>query len=169
VRRENIRFFDSESAIVWSELSTGQAFNLIPVRDVTADRLTCERSVLQRFYASEPPYVFLHVSVAESETGGVVVWAVRRGGDWALLHAVASTPVADTIAQIALSLPVRSVFFVWDPHRLSLAKHYLLRCIGKRTAVPLDTVWLIRRAANGKEPPKILIRCAPQLQSSRES
>jgi hypothetical protein len=157
VASANIRFFDSQSALVWNELSSGQAFNLIPVRDVGADQLTCELTELRRIYGSESPHVFLHVSETESDTDGVVVWAVRRSG-WTLLHAVASAPIADTIVEIALALPIKAVFFVWEPHRFSLAKYYLLRCIGRRTAVPLDTMWQIRRAANGNEPRDAVVR-----------
>jgi hypothetical protein len=159
--RRNIRFYDSQSAMLWNELSAAPALSLVPVSDIGKTRLTSEVETLSRIYTGEPPYVFVHVSVTEGETDGVVVWAVRHSCEWTLLHAVASAPIADTITAVALALPVKAVHFVWDPQRLSLAKHYLLRCFGKRTAVPLDTMWLIECAKNGKNAPKVLIRCAP--------
>jgi hypothetical protein len=67
--------------------------------------------------------------------------------------------VADTIVEISMALPVKAVYFIWEPQRLSLAKHYLLRWIGKRTAIPLDTMWLLRRERSIKELPRVLIRC----------
>ena len=79
---------------------------------------------------------------------GLVVWAVCRCDEWALIHAAASALVADTIVEIALALPVNAISFIWEPRRLSLAKHYLLRCIGKRSAIPLDTMWLLRRESS---------------------
>jgi hypothetical protein len=161
VNRRKIRFFDSQSAIVLDELSSSeQALTLVPVREISANRMASDIKTLHRLHTTSPPYVFLHVSVSENDTDEILVWAARRSTDWALLHAISSEPIADTIAEIALSLPVKSVFFVWSQRRLSLAKHYLLRCVGKRTAVPLDTLWLVGRAANGRKPPNVFICCA---------
>lgn len=138
----------------------------MPVRDLGTEQFTREIAALRRIYTGAPPYVFLHVSIAETETAGVVVWAVRRSDEWALIHATGSAPVADTIVEIALALPVNAVYFIWEPQRLSLAKHYLLRWMGKRTAIPLDTMWLIRRKSS-KEVPRVLIRCEAQTSCDR--
>jgi hypothetical protein len=69
----NVRFYDSQSAIVWNELSAEAALSLVPVREIGTDQLTSEIETLHRVYTNEPPYVFLHVSVSETETHGVVL------------------------------------------------------------------------------------------------
>ena len=158
-QRAKIRFDDNSSAVVWQELSAESGLGLVPVRDIETKQLMSEIDTLRNVYTSDPRYVFLHVSVSERETNGVVVSAIAQSYEYTLLHAVASAPVADTIAAIALALPVNAVYFIWNPHRLSLARHYLLRWMGKRTAFPLDTMWLIQRENTGKEAPQVLIRC----------
>lgn len=154
-----IRYYDSESAVVWNELERGRPIKLVPVEDISSDRRISELTGLQRAYVSDPPYVFLHASEADDPTDGVVVWAIRPAPESALIHAVSSAPIADTIAAIALSLPVESVFFVWQPRRLSLMRHYALRFLGRRSAVPLDVRWLLRRNS-----PKVFIRTEPSRQ-----
>ena len=168
VGRTTIRFFDSQSALVWDELSSQRDLSLVPVRDLGTEQFAREIAALQSIYTGKSsPYVFLHVSAAENDICGTVVWAVRRADEWTLIHAATSSPVADTIVEIALALPVKAVCFIWEPQRLSLAKHYLLRCIGKRTAIPLDAMWLLRRESNGKELPRVLIRCGAQSSRGR--
>jgi hypothetical protein len=153
-----IRFYDSDSAIVWEELQRGRQIRLLPVEDISSDRRILELIGLEESYLTQPPYVFLHVGLAEDPTDGIVVWALRTGPDTALIHAVSSTPVAQTIAAIALKLPVEAIFFVWQPRRFSLMRYHILRLLEKPSAVPLDVRTLLRRVSAFGEAPEVHIR-----------
>lgn len=161
VRGARIRFFDSDSEIVWNELSLERGISLVPVEDIGTEHLVSEVAELRSVYVAEPPYVFLHVSVVESPVDDIVVWAIRRNCQWALVHAVGTDPIADTIAEITLALGVRSVIFRWEARRLSLVKHYLLRSIGRRSAIPLDVMRLLRCKQDDSHSPKVLMQLIP--------
>lgn len=144
--------------MVWNELSAEREIGLIPVEGIEPERLTSELVDVRAGYTSESPHVFLHVTMTESDRNDIVVWAVRRRTDWALVHAVSSTTVAETIVNIACCLPVRSIHFIWSPTRLSLVKHYLFRFLGRESSIPLDVKRLLRRRSGGGMRPEVLIR-----------
>jgi hypothetical protein len=157
----NIRFFDSDAAAAWSDLSAARAVSLLPVDEVDGDYRAADLADLRRAYGDHSPYVFVHVTAADRPRDEIVVWADHLNRESALVLALSSAPVADTLVQIALHLPVESVFFVWEPRRLSLVKHYLLRSIGRRSAVPLDVLWLLR--GRSRLAPSVLIRTGNRL------
>ena len=143
-----MRFYDSESAVVWSRLERGRA-SVVPVTDISSESWSAELAEVKRLYQCKPPFVLLHVSAAEKRTKGIVIWAIRNAAGTALVHAISSLPPADTIAEVSVALAAKAIYLQ--------STHTLFK---RRASIAFELPLLLqrRRTDAGSSVPAVFIR-----------